>query len=64
MVEEDSKEEEERGVFCLQGYISTSNVRMHVCVWIHTTNEIKIRLASHSWSSKTLGEKVSIIARN
>lgn len=49
--------------FCLQGYITTSNVCMHVCVWMHATNEIKIRIGSHSWASKTLGEQVSIAAR-
>lgn len=31
---------------------------------MHATNEIKMRMDSHSWDSKTLGKKVSIVARN
>ena len=36
---------------------------VYVCVWIHTTNEIKIRIDSHNGSSKT-SEKAFVTGRN
>lgn len=48
--------------FCLRGYVTTL-MCVHMCVWIPATNEIKIRIDSHSWGSRTLGKKVSGIVK-
>ena len=36
---------------------------VYVCMWIHTTNEIKIRIDSHKGRSETL-EKAFVTGRN
>lgn len=57
MVQEDSKAGSRNGKhFCLQDYITTSNVWTVGAVRerLHTTNEIKIRRDSHIRSSKRL----------